>query len=240
MNRALRVQKPSKPRSKLCNTKYLTSPQTVSTLVGMRSHARVPEPEGHTEPIQLHDRAVDNLAFIRDAMESTTRFTAVPGRGGMVMGVVGLVGAAVANAQPDPARWLVTWGVAALCGFSLAVFFTLRKARAVELPIRSGPGRKFALSLAPSLTVGGVLTGPLFLTGQAHLLPAVWLLLYGTAVLAAGVFSIRVVPLLGLCFLVLGTAAAFAPPGTGDLFMATGFGGLHLVFGFLIARRYGG
>ena len=206
----------------------------------MKLHARVPEPTERSRPIQLKDRAVDDLAFIREAMESSTRFTAVPGRGGLLMGTIGLAGAGVATAQPDPTRWLVTWCCAALLGFAVACFFTVRKARAADLPILSGPGRKFALSLAPSLAVGAVLTGPLFLAGEARLLPAVWLLLYGTAVLAAGVFSIRVVPVMGLCFLILGTAAAVSPAGTGDLYMAAGFGGLHLVFGFLIARRYGG
>jgi len=206
----------------------------------MRLHARAPDLPEKSASIRLNDRAVDDLAFIRDAMESTTRFTAVPGRGGLLMGTIGLAGAGVAMTQTAPTRWLATWCCAAVLGFAVACFFTVRKARAADLPILSGPGRKFALSLAPSLAVGAILTGPLFLAGEARLLPAVWLLLYGTAVLAAGVFSIRVVPVMGLCFLILGTAAAISPAGTGDLYMAAGFGGLHLIFGFLIARRYGG
>ncbi|MCA9739479.1 MAG: hypothetical protein R3E98_20635 [Gemmatimonadota bacterium] len=198
------------------------------------------QPEGERPPIALHERALDDLAFIRQAMESSARFTAVPGRGGLVMGTLALVAAGVASRMQDPRLWLTTWVVAAVLAFGTAVLATVRKARAADLPVWSGPGRKFGLSLAPSLLVGAVLTGPLFTAGQAHLLPAVWLLLYGTAVLAAGVFSIRIVPAMGACFLVLGAAAAFAPPGTGDLFMAAGFGGLNLVFGWIIARRYGG
>ncbi|MEZ4417007.1 MAG: hypothetical protein R3E10_14745 [Gemmatimonadota bacterium] len=199
----------------------------------------VPEPAA-PESIRLHERALDDLAFIRQAMESSTRFTAVPGRGGLVVGVLGLAAAVVAHQASDPAIWLGVWIVAAVLAFVIALVGTIQKARAADLPLLSGPGRKFLLSLAPSLAVGGVLTGPLFLAGQAHLLPAVWLLLYGTAVLAAGVFSIRIVPVMGACFLALGAAAAFAPVSAGDWFMAAGFGGLNLVFGWIIARRYGG
>ena len=104
----------------------------------------------------------------------------------------------------------------------------------------SGPGRKFASSFAPPIFVGGVLTVALFLAGQTDLLPGVWLLLYGAAVVTGGAHSVRIIPLTGMAFIAVGVAAAFAPAAWGDLFMAIGFGGLHVVFGFLIARRHGG
>ncbi len=188
----------------------------------------------------IHHRALEQLEFIRSTISRTSTFTALPGRGGMILGLVGLLGAWIAWHQPTPERWLLAWTITAVTGFLVAAGFVAAKARRAGIPLLDGPGRKFALALLPSLMIGAALTRPLFDAGEALLLPSVWLMLYGGAVIAAGVFSVRLVPILGLCFLALGLASLIAPPGTGDLFMAAGFGGLHLVFGAMVARRYGG
>jgi hypothetical protein len=82
---------------------------------------------------------------------------------------------------------------------------------------------------------------PVFATlGLVARLPGCWLLLYGTALASGGAFSVRVVPLMGLCFMALGVVAFAAPASWGQWLMAAGFGGLHIGFGLVIARRYGG
>jgi hypothetical protein len=188
----------------------------------------------------LHERAEDNLRFIRDTMERAGSFTAVPGWGGALMGATAVFAAALASQQPTLDDWLATWLGEAVLALVIGAGAMDRKARAKDLPLWSGPGRKFALSFAPPLFVGALLTVVLYRAGLTDALPGVWLLLYGTGVLTGGAFSIRVVPIMGFCFMILGTIALFGPAAWGDGLMAAGFGGLQIIFGTIIARRYGG
>lgn len=202
-----------------------------------RSHS--PRAAG-PQPISLDDRARDNLRFIRETMERAGSFTAVPGWGGVVMGLTALGAAAIAAQQTKPAAWLVTWLAEAVAACCIALWTAAGKSRAAQMPLFAGPGRKFALAFVPPLAAGALLTAVLFRAGLRGDLPGAWLLLYGTAVVTAGAFSIQIVPLMGLCFMVLGAVALFSPVAWGDAFMAAGFGGLQILFGAIIARRHGG
>jgi hypothetical protein len=183
---------------------------------------------------------MDHLSYIRRTMESSGRFTALSGLGGILLGVTGLVGTAVASRQPTQEAWVLTWLVAATVGLPLASWAVIRKAGRAGVPLFNGPGRKFLLGFVPALAAGGVLTAVLFRADLIELMPGVWLLLYGVGVLTAGTFSERILPLMGLSFMLLGIAALFSPMGWGDAYMAAGFGGLHILFGAVITRRYGG
>lgn len=192
------------------------------------------------EPVSLQTHAMDNLRLIRETMERAASFTAVPGWGGVAMGFSALAAAAIASRQPTLERWLATWLLEAACAMTLAVLAIRRKARAAQVPVISAPARRFVLSFAPPLAVGGLLTAVLYRAGVPSPIPGVWLLLYGTGVVTGGAFSVRVVPVMGLCFMTLGAVALFCPFAWGTAFLAAGFGGLHLIFGIVIARRYGG
>ncbi len=191
-------------------------------------------------PVALDAHAADNLRYIRETMERAGSFTAVPGWGGVAIGVTAVAAAIVAARQGTPRAWLGTWLIEALLAMSIAGAAAVRKARQAKMPLLSGPGRKFALSFAPPLLVGALLTAVLFAAGFATVLPGMWLLLYGTAVVTGGAFSVRVVPMMGLCIMCAGAAALFAPAWCGNWLMAAGFGGLQIVFGLVIAKRYGG
>lgn len=188
----------------------------------------------------LERHALENLRFIREAMEQAGSFTAVPGWGGVAMGVTGLGAALLAVGARSADTWLMTWLAAAVVAAAIGVYASARKARAAGVSLLSGPARKFALGLTPPLLVGALLTFAFYPAGLTAILPGVWLLLYGTAVVTGGAYSVRIVPLLGLCFILLGAVALFAPASWGNALLAAGFGGLHIVFGIWIARRYGG
>jgi hypothetical protein len=200
----------------------------------------LPEPEDQEPSLDLHARAMDNLRFIRETMERAGSFTALSGWGQVVIGITALLASWLASRQVSPENWLATWSGAAVVSILMGVLTTAMKARTARMPMLSGPGRKFMLSLAPPLAAGAVLTVVLFRAEMVGLLPGVWMLLYGAGIITAGAFSVSAVPVMGLCFMVFGAAALVSPVGWGDGWMAAGFGGLHVVFGTLIARRYGG
>lgn len=202
--------------------------------------ASSPRPDRKTPPTALHERAMDDLRFIRRTMERSTAFTAVPGWGGAAIGVVALGAAFAASRQPTPARWLTTWLVTAGVAIAIGATALVRKARRANVPLSSGPGRTFALNFLPPVALGVALTVALHAHGATALLPGVWLLAYGTAVVTAGTFSVRAVPVMGIGFMSLGALALATPAAWGDLWMAAGFGILQIGFGILIARRYGG
>jgi len=200
-------------------------------------HLVTPQTE---EPPALHARAMDNLKYIRETMERATAFTNVSGWGLVAIGVTALVASLISSQQKSFGNWLVIWCAEALVALLITGWSMDRKARAAKMPLLSGPGRKVAFSLSPPILAGGVLTVVLYRAGLVNAIPGVWLLLYGTGVITGGMFSVTIVPIMGVCFMALGAAAFFAPPGFADWFMAAGFGVLHIVFGVVIARRYGG
>src|SRR5579863_2244197 len=192
------------------------------------------------ETIGLHTQAMDNLRFIRSTMESAGSFTAVPGYGGILMGATALFAAFAAHLSANPRAWLKVWMGEAVLALIIGLGFSYRKALQNSTPLLSKPFRRFVLGVAPSVFVGALLTMVFYQGGLNHLLPAMWLLLYGAGITSGGAFSVRVVPVMGMSFLALGTVATLAPARFADTLLALGFGGFHIVFGWVIARRCGG
>jgi hypothetical protein len=194
----------------------------------------------HHRPLPTHSHAIEDLRFIRETMEGAASFTAVPGWGGVAIGITALLAAGVAAWQASQAAWLAIWAGEAGLAFGIGAIGILWKARKFQTPVLSQPGRKFVLSLSPPILAGAILTVVVYRLGAFTLIPGIWLLLYGAGVVTGGAFSVRVVPVMGLCFMLTGILALFCPPAWGNLLLGAGFGGLHIVFGTLIARRYGG
>jgi hypothetical protein len=191
-------------------------------------------------PIPIDARAADHLRYIRETMERAAEFTAVPGWGGVAMGFTAIGAAIAASHQHSAKAWLTVWLAEAFVAIAIAAATAATKAHRANAALFSGPGRKFLLSFAPPIIVGGVLTFALFNAGLASILPAVWLLLYGTAIVTGGAFSVRVIPVMGICLMSVGALALVVPTAWGDAMMAVGFGALQIGFGVWIARKHGG
>ncbi len=183
---------------------------------------------------------MDNLKYIRETMERATAFTGISGWGQVAIGFTALASASISAQQKTFKAWLAVWMAEALIALLIAGWSIDRKARAAKMPLLSGPGRKVAFSLSPPIFAGAIVTVVLYRAGLTNAIPGLWLLLYGTGVVTGGMFSVSVVPIMGLCFMALGAVAFFAPAEYANWLMAAGFGGLHVVFGVIIARRYGG
>ncbi len=194
----------------------------------------------HTTVRSLPLHAADDLRFIRETMERSSSFTAVPGWGQVAMGFTALGAAFIARLQSTPAAWLQVWLGEALVAVAIGLSATRSKALRTGLPLTSGPGRNFAATFLPPMAAGALLTVMLYRAGLARALPGTWLLLYGTGVVTGGALSVAIVPVMGACFMLAGAVALLAPTAWGNYFLAAGFGGLHLAFGLWIARRHGG
>lgn len=191
------------------------------------------------DPVPLEERARADLSFIRRTMAGAAEFTDVPGRGLVAVGLTAFGAAAIAGGASDPRRWLATWLLEAALASAVGTGATIHKIRANQGPGLTPAARKFLLSFVPAVVAGAALTAAV--GADRALLPGLWLLLYGTGVVTAGAYSVRVVPVMGLGFMALGGAALLPiAAGWGDWLLAAGFGGLHVGFGWAIARRHGG
>lgn len=191
-------------------------------------------------PHALHVRAMDELRFIRATMDRAGRFTAVPGWGGVGMGLTAIAATAVAGAPRDGTRWLAIWLATAVAASAIALVAMARKAWKAGTPLAATPARRFALAALPPWLAGAVLTIVFARAAMLGWLPGCWLLLYGVGLMTGGALSVPVVPVMGATFMAFGCAAFVAPAEWGPHFMAAGFGGLHILFGLVIARNYGG
>ena len=191
-------------------------------------------------PEPLSGRAADNLRFIRQAMERSATFTSIPGLGGVAMGIVALVASAVAATQPSADRWLLTWLAAALMAAIVGFIAMVRKARVAGATLTGSNARRFALRMAAPFVAGAAITYELWAVRTFTVMAPAWLLLYGAGVLTGGIVSVPVVRIIGVCFMALGIAAIATPPEWGNVWLAIGFGGLHVAFGIYIARNHGG
>lgn len=196
--------------------------------------------ETASEPINIGDRAMDNLRYIRETMERSAVFTSVPGYGGALMGATAIGAAIIAHNQTSIREWLIVWLTEAVLAFAIGFLALWQKSKSSGESLASVPAKKFATAFAPPIVAGVILTALFYYRGFVEFLPCAWLTLYGTAVVTGGAYSVKIVPIVGWVFVALGAIAAFAPATAGNLLMALGFGVAQIVFGLIVARRHGG
>jgi hypothetical protein len=191
-------------------------------------------------PESISGHAADNLRFIRQAMERSSTFTAVPGVGGAAMGAIAIVAAWIGSRQPTGDRWLLVWLGAAATAAAIGLLAMSRKASGAGATLTGANARRFAVGMAAPFVAGAAITYELWATRNFSVMTPAWLLLYGAGVLTGGIFSVAAVRLMGAAFMLLGILAILTPPDWGNVWLAVGFGGLQIGFGIYIARHHGG
>ena len=189
----------------------------------------------------INDRAMDNLRYIRETMEAAGTFTALSGWGQVVKGITAIAAALIAATQAgSPTTWLSIWLAEACIAGCISVASMTIKSHAASIPVFSGPIRKLVLSFSPPIAAGSILTVAMHSVGAMAQVPAMWMLLYGAGVISAGTYSVTIVPFMGAAFMLAGVITLIAPASWATAMLIASFGGLHVLFGILIARRHGG
>jgi len=179
-------------------------------------------------------------------MENSSSFTGVSGLGYMLAGLSAFLATWIAMQQDTAFAWLLVWMAESMVASVLAFGFTISKAHSQGESLRSTTGKKVLFAFLPPMTVGAVLTIFMLQLNAIEILPGIWLCVYGAAVMTAGAYSVAVLPLMGGLFIALGTVVLFInSPGPemlyfGNLWLGAGMGGLHLIFGYIIWKDYGG
>lgn len=192
------------------------------------------------QPVNIGDRAIDNLQFIRETMERSAVFTSVPGYGGILMGATAIVAAYIAHSQVYLRDWLTVWLLEAVLAFFIGLLAMWQKSKLSKTSLFSTPAKKLMMNSLPPMLCGVFITLGLWRFGHFEAMIPTWILCYGAAVVCGGAFSVKVVPVMGWCFIALGAIAFFLPANTGQIMMAASFGILHIVFGAIIGRKFGG
>jgi hypothetical protein len=191
-----------------------------------------------SEALEPTPEATEALRFIRDTMEQAGAFTAISGRGLMLIGATALVASGIAS-RLTLNSWLGLWFGEVIVAGLIAAFTIYRKALATGTPLFSGPARKVAMGLLPAMASGAVLTAVFYRSERPELIVPTWLLLYGVGVVAGGAWSVAAVPVMGASFMFLSLPAFFFLRWP-DAWMGLGFGALHIIFGIVVTRKYGG
>lgn len=188
--------------------------------------------------------AAQNLESIRILMERTGRYSNFSAVSAATAGTLAIAAAAVCRWReisfdvPHPWWKLIAlWAAVFAVAFLQNLFWTWVHARRRGERVWTHLTRAMTMAVLPGFFTGGVLTGFAIVERRLDMLPGIWMLMYGTAVLGAALFAGRNLKIFGALFLLMG-AFTIHWRQYGVEMMAASFGLLHLGLGLLIAWKF--
>jgi hypothetical protein len=195
------------------------------------------------------EKSSEDLKHIRSMMERSTKFLSLSGMSGVAAGIFALLGAGAAwkvirgewwigSYPPEVSLAIIMLGVMLLAG-TAGLYFSMRKARRSGMKFWTPVTRQILMDFAIPMVTGGVLCMVLLRKEPVELVPALTLVFYGLALIAAGARTYKEIRILGFCEIGLGIVAALFPSWEYLLcFWALGFGVLHILYGVIMYCRY--
>lgn len=196
-----------------------------------------------------------DLESIRQLMERSVKFLSLSGLSGILAGVYALIGTFFAYRilydqqtpfdyhDPDikaiviASRLILIAFLVLVTSLATGYWLAARKAKRLGLKVWDAPSKRLVINLAIPLFTGGIFIGILLLRGYYELAAPASLVFYGLALIQASSNLVDEIRYLGYLEILIGLIAAVLP-GYGLYAWALGFGGLHILYGSLMFKKY--
>jgi len=180
------------------------------------------------------------LFDIRRALARTGTFDGYRAAPVAVSGAFALVAGALQRVlHPDALGFVLLWSVAAAVGFGLNFYVVARTYGASPRQWERSLAFAALLDLTPAMVGGALLTLALVVTRHIEFLPGVWMVLFGTGVMASRRHVPRGCGWIGVAYLLAGTATLVFLPGADVLHadvMAGAFGLGQFLLALVLSR----
>ena len=196
------------------------------------------------------EKQLEDLKAIREMMEKSSRFLSLSGLSGILAGITATLGAAFAYffLLRDPAATSFTRFqeivilmsdalLVLVISIGFGIYFSSKKAHKKDQKLFNKVTMKTLYNLSIPLITGGIISLIFLYRGDVEMVAAITLVFYGLALVNVSKFTFDEIHYLGITEIVLGIAAAIFMHN-GILFWTIGFGICHIVYGFVMYKKY--
>ena len=192
------------------------------------------------------------LGQIRSLMEKSSKFVSISGLSGVLMGCYALIGTLLGYYiihRPEstnlllgknlnrPLLFLMIALIVLLSSLVTGWLMARKKARKNKQSIWNITSKSLLFAVSIPLVTGGIVALLLLSQGYYNLIAGMLLIFYGLALAAGSIYTFTEVKWLGILEISLGLMAV-SLPDHGLILWGLGFGVLHIIYGFIVYKKY--